>query len=94
MIPPEKKKVIDKLQLSGEFVLSQAKFTDAGVQTKLMGLSRRGQGMNKDEEIGDVLSNLRGRFIVDNAAAKFSSLTFRFPARRSSLPAATACATS
>ena len=29
VIPPEKKKVIDKLQLRGEFVLSQAKFTDA-----------------------------------------------------------------
>jgi uncharacterized protein involved in outer membrane biogenesis len=79
VIPPEKKKVIDKLQLSGEFVLSQATFTDAGVQSKLTGLSRRGQGMDKDEEIGDVLSNLRGRFTVDNAAAKFSSLTFSVP---------------
>ncbi len=64
VIPPEKKKVIDKLQLQGEFVLSQAKFTDAGVQTKLTGLSRRGQGMIKDEAIGEVLSNLRGRFVV------------------------------
>ena len=63
VIPPEKKKVIDKLQLRGEFVLSKATFTDAGVQTKLTGLSRRGQGLNKDEEIGDVLSNLRGRFV-------------------------------
>ena len=71
MIPPEKKKVIDKLQLKGEFGLSQAKFTDAGVQTKLMGLSRRGQGMGKDEESGDVLSNLRGRFAVENAAVHF-----------------------
>ncbi len=79
VIPPEKKKVIDKLRLDGEFVLSQAKFTDAGVQSKLTGLSRRGQGMDKDEEIGDVLSNLRGRFTVDNAAARFSSLTFSVP---------------
>jgi hypothetical protein len=79
VIPPEKKKVIDKLQLRGEFTLSKATFTDAGVQTKLVGLSRRGQGMNNDEEIGDVLSNLRGRFIVENAAARFSSLTFSVP---------------
>jgi uncharacterized protein involved in outer membrane biogenesis len=79
VIPPEQKKVIDKLQLSGEFVLSQATFTDAVVQSKLTGLSRRGQGMGADEEIGDVLSNLRGRFTVDNAAAKFSSLTFSVP---------------
>jgi hypothetical protein len=79
VIPPEKKKVIEKLQLDGEFVLSQATFTDAGVQSKLTGLSRRGQGMDKDEELDDVLSNLRGRFVVENAAARFSSLTFSVP---------------
>jgi hypothetical protein len=79
VIPPEKKKVIDKLQLRGEFTLSRAEFTDTSVQTKLVGLSRRGQGMSKDEAIGDVLSNLRGRFVVDNAAARFSSLTFSVP---------------
>ena len=45
VIPPEKKKVIDKLQLRGEFGLTKAKFTDPAVQTKLIGLSRRGQGM-------------------------------------------------
>ena len=49
------------------------------MQTKLTGLSRRGQGMNQDEEMDDVLSNLRGRFIVENAAARFSSLTFSVP---------------
>jgi AsmA-like C-terminal region len=79
VIPPEKKKVIDKLQLSGEFLLSQAQFTDAGVQTKLIGLSRRGRGMNHDEEAGEVLSDLRGVFVVENAAARFSSLTFSVP---------------
>ena len=79
VIPPEKKKVIDKLQLQGEFTLSKAKFTDAGVQTKLIGLSRRGQGINNDEDVGDVLSNLRGRFVVERAAAQFSSLTFSVP---------------
>jgi hypothetical protein len=79
VIPPEKKKVIDKLQLRGEFVLSKAQFTDAGVQTKLTGLSRRGRGLGKDEDTGEVLSNLRGRFAVENAAARFSSLTFSVP---------------
>lgn len=60
-------------------MLSKATFTDAGVQTKLTGLSRRGQGMQKDDEMGEVLSNLRGRFVVENAAARFSSLTFAVP---------------
>jgi hypothetical protein len=79
VIPPEKKKVIDKLRLNGEFALSKAMFTDAGVQAKLIGLSRRGQGMNNGEDVGDVLSNLRGRFVVEHAAARFSSLTFSVP---------------
>jgi uncharacterized protein involved in outer membrane biogenesis len=79
VIPPEQKKVIDKLQLRGEFVLSKAKFTDAGVQTKLTGLSRRGQGLNNGEAMGDVLSNLRGRFVLNNAVVQFSSLTFSVP---------------
>jgi hypothetical protein len=79
LIPPEKKKVIDKLQLRGEFGLSSATFTDPTVQSKLVGLSRRGRGAQQDEEIGDVLSNLKGRFAVENGAARFSSLTFSVP---------------
>ena len=79
VIPPEKKKVIDKLQLRGQFELSKATFTDPTVQTKLVGLSRRGQGMRQDEAVGDVLSNLKGRFVVENATASFSSLTFSVP---------------
>ena len=79
VIPPEKKKVIEKLQLRGQFGLSKATFTDPTVQTKLVGLSRRGQGMKPAEAVGDVLSNLNGRFAVENATASFSSLTFSVP---------------
>jgi AsmA-like protein len=79
VIPPEKRKVIDKLKLRGQFGLSKAKFTDPTVQSKLVGLSRRGQGKQQDEEVGDVLSNLKGRFVVENATATFSSLTFSVP---------------
>ncbi len=79
VIPPEKKKVIDKLQLHGRFALSRGTFTDPTVQTKLVGLSRRGQGKNQGEEMSDVLSNLKGSFAVENAQARFSSLTFSVP---------------
>lgn len=79
VIPPEKAKVIDKLQLRGQFALSEATFTDPAVQTKLVGLSRRGQGMKKDEAVADVLSNLKGTFVVEKAQARFSNLTFSVP---------------
>jgi hypothetical protein len=79
LIPPEKKKVIDKLQLRGEFGLVQATFTDPTVQTRLVGLSRRGRGLAHEEPAGDVLSNLKGTFVVENATAAFSRLTFSVP---------------
>jgi len=79
VIPPEKAKVLDKLNLRGSFGLSQATFTNSSVQTKIVGLSRRGQGKSQDEPIGDVLSNLKGRFVIDRASATFSELTFGVP---------------
>jgi AsmA-like C-terminal region len=79
VIPPEKRKVIDKLRLRGTFGLTKARFTDNGVQTKLIGLSRRGQGINNNEPVGDVVSNLRGRLTLENGTAVFPSLTFSVP---------------
>jgi hypothetical protein len=79
VIPPEKKKVIDKMRLRGEFALSKATFTDPTVQTKLVGLSRRGQGMSEDEHPGEVVSNLKASFVMENATASFSRLTFSVP---------------
>jgi hypothetical protein len=79
VIPPEKKKVIDKMRLRGEFALSKATFTDPTVQTKLVGLSRRGQGMSEGEHPGEVVSNLKASFVMENATASFSSLTFSVP---------------
>jgi AsmA-like C-terminal region len=79
VIPPEKKKVIDKLKLQGEFGLTKATFTDSSVQTKLIGLSRRGQGMNNNEPVADVVSNLGGRLILENGVALFPRLTFSVP---------------
>jgi AsmA-like C-terminal region len=82
VIPPEKKKVIDKMRLRGEFGLTKARFTDRGVQTKLTGLSRRGQGIHGGEPVGDVLSNLRGRLVLENGVASFPTLTFSVPGAR------------
>jgi hypothetical protein len=79
VIPPEKKKVIDKLDLEGDFGLSKAAFSDPKVQEKLTGLSRRGQGLPKEEPVGDVLSNLTGRMIIRNAEVSFPRLSFSVP---------------
>ena len=79
-IPAEKgKKVIEKMKLRGQFGLTSAKFTDPTVQQKLIGLSRHGQGKSEDEAVGEVVSDLKGQFVVDHAVARFSQLTFGVP---------------
>ena len=79
VIPPEKKKVLDKMNIQGEFSLTKGTFTDPTVQTKLVGLSRRGQGIQRNEPVGEVLSNFKGRFVVQNGVASFQRLTFSVP---------------
>ena len=68
-IRPGKGDLLERLLLNGQFGIVNAHFTDPGTQNKLDSLSRRGQGQPKDEEIEDVISNLRGRFIVSNGKA-------------------------
>ena len=48
--------------MEGRFGLGRARFTDQQVRSKLEELSRRSQGKDKDDEIGSVLTDLRGRF--------------------------------
>jgi hypothetical protein len=84
VIPPEQRKVIEKLKLRGDFGLTRAKFSDPGVQAKLVGLSHRGRGM-RSEPVANVVSNLRGRIILENGTATFSQLTFAVPGAQISL---------
>jgi hypothetical protein len=79
VIPPDKAKVLDKMSVRGVFGLSRARFTDSSVQSKIVGLSRHGQGIGNDEPVGDVVSNLRGRFVIERAEATFPELTFAVP---------------
>jgi len=49
------------------------------IQDQIDGLSRRGQGKPKDEEIDEVVSRMQGRFKLDDAVISFSNLTFGVP---------------
>ena len=50
----------------------KATFTDPTVQTKLTGLSRRAQGRTQEEQLGEVLSNLRGAFVARKCRQRVS----------------------
>ena len=80
VIPAERgRKVIDELKLRGSFGLTRARFTDKSVQRRLVGLSLHGQGKASGQPVADVLSDLKGRLVVDNAVVTFSQLRFGVP---------------
>jgi hypothetical protein len=78
-LPPGKTRVPQRLAMKGKFGLDRAKFTSQDVQAKLKELSRRSQGKEKDEDVGNVLTELNGAFVVKSGVLTMSDLTFLIP---------------
>ena len=78
-LPPGEKDVIEKLLLVGRFDVGAAKFSDAGVQKKLSGMSHRARGRDPDEKAENVVSDLGGTFRLKDASLSFSDLSFGLP---------------
>jgi hypothetical protein len=80
LLPAGPANVVDRLQLNGNFKLTQAQFTSIDVQRKINVLSRRGRGDENDDGTGhSVVSNLQGQFVLREAHLTFSDLTFAVP---------------
>ena len=81
VIPPGDQDVIEKLYLNGDFGIGGATFTSLNVQNKVETLSRRSQGQTDDTDADqeDVVSNLKGHFVLKNAVVTFTNLTFTVP---------------
>jgi hypothetical protein len=79
LLPAGTADVVERLQLAGDFVLAQARFSNFNVQKRISTLSQRGQGDETPEEGESVVSDLRGSFTLKDAALTFSSLTFAVP---------------
>ncbi|HXA50333.1 MAG TPA: hypothetical protein VNV86_08525 [Candidatus Acidoferrum sp.] len=78
-IPPLDGKVKQKLLLDGRFDVTDGHFLKSTIQDQIDGLSRRGQGQPKNEEVDEVISRMTGRFLLENALITFSELTFGVP---------------
>ena len=78
-IPPLSGKVKDKLQLDGQFDITQGRFLRAKIQDQIDMLSRRGQGKPKNMEIDNVVLAMGGRFKMDDQRITFESLSFAVP---------------
>jgi hypothetical protein len=68
--------IVDKLSLTGDFSLRDARFGSRTVQDKVDELSRRGQGVREDESVDDVVSDMKGTFAVKNGRMAIPLVTF------------------
>lgn len=74
--------IIERLRLTGNFHVSSAHFTKEKIQQKIDALSLRSQGRPKLAEEGvhdDVLSDIKGVFVLSKGVLLFSDLRFEIP---------------
>jgi len=75
-LPPEKGDIPDRLNLDGKFDVAHAEFASSEVAGKIATLSRKGQGQPENEDAGSSISELEGKFVLDNGVITFRGLTF------------------
>jgi len=68
--------IVDKLWLTGDFSLEDARFGSRVVQEKVDELSRRGQGTPEDESGDDVVSDMKGEFALKDGMITIPLVTF------------------
>ena len=81
LLPAGEQAVVDKLALTGEFSLEEARFTNMNVQQRINTLSHRGQGAS-DDNSPSVVSRLKGRFRLRDGTLTFHELSFGVPGAR------------
>jgi hypothetical protein len=84
-LPPGPTRVLDRISVEGRFGLSETRFTDKDVQSKMEALSRRSQGKDEEDPIGKVMTDLRGQLRLSRGVARLSRLTFQVPGARVAL---------
>jgi AsmA-like C-terminal region len=79
VLPPGEQKFIRKVQLEGDFTISQAEFTHANTQAKLNKLSERARKSKDDSGPQQVVADLRGHVRLQNGTAFLSQMVFTTP---------------
>jgi hypothetical protein len=72
----EQGKVIDRLKLDGQFGIGGMAFTDPKVKGKVESLSDHAQGRPKDTHEDDPISQLKGKFKLNEGVIEFRHLSF------------------
>lgn len=75
-LPPGEQRVVDRLELDGEFTIEGLRFATDAVQDRVDEFSRRGRGRPRDVAIQNVVSAMRGGFTLKDGVLRFSGLRF------------------
>jgi len=76
---PGEEEIAKRLKLDGSFTVQSGRFTNPATEAKIAGLSRRGQGKPRDEDIQNVQFDAQGQFALLNGEVTFSRLAFSVP---------------
>lgn len=68
--------LIERMQLEGQFDMSDARFTSPQTEQKVETLSLKGQGKPNESPDGDPVSQLKGKFRLVKGVVTFSELSF------------------
>ena len=79
LLPAGDRTVIDRLNLSGNVRLNDARFTNVNVQEKINALSQRGKGDETAAKGPSVVSRLSATFTFGGGTLTFSNLSFAVP---------------
>lgn len=81
-VPPGKQPVSDRLRLKGNFLLDDAQFTSASMQSRIEELSMRGQGKPQDAKsaaAADVRSTMESDFEMADGVITLPNLKYMVP---------------
>jgi hypothetical protein len=78
-LPAGPQDVMDRLQLTGSFQVSDAKFSNKEIQAKLSDLSERARGLDPDQHATHVASNFHGQFRLAKDVLSLHQGSFDIP---------------
>lgn len=84
-LPPGDEDVVDGLLLQGTFGIENAKFASQALQERIETLSMRSRGQFEETTDERIVSDLAGAFVLRDAVASFSRLSFRVPGAKVSI---------
>jgi hypothetical protein len=83
VLPPGPGDAVQKMRLDGSFQIARARFTTGDVQARINELSQKARVDDDDEGAPDqVVSDLKGRFVMSGGTIRFSSVSFSVPGAR------------